>query len=1082
MIDYILIPNYVDNVRNIQSQLLSEFFQSVQPIDNKIPMDAIRRLYIEDREKFIDLTDELTLRGFQFFTEKANNILPTFTLQETNNIIVTSNQDRYKKINWKRLGLSSFIDRFAVQSDLFFHHIPLDGFRYINASIDILELEDEFRHASFEIQEDPARQTVKEIAANHILEHNSTNKEPDTSRTIHEIFNENKYNSFRSYCRRNNLTFLEDITNKHLVEYKNTKGVGNRKFYMVTDKLETYGVQLEGTDVFTLENEEAFNYVVPKQSLAASLITITEAFYENKHNKFVEYCKNEGITTIDEITANHIHEYAKLPGVGTKKVETIMETLNEIADSNQLDEIEIFSTGELYPYVKDLEVSELLEVFHLSSTEAIPVMTVSELENQHIESITALNDKKLLFELSFQLNKLSSPRDTIEKVKSQLKDRELLILKLRFLKQKTLEETGEAFNVTRERIRQLEKKLVNKITSLLHGEKFPLIMRLIAKNNLFIPSDKLIQIIGTEHQDMLAMFKMKDAVLPYSEEIDSFFLESEEKSSFVEKLTGIMEELPSTFNLKDYEETVEEILETDYDLDLKKIIEKYGYHEYGTFYSLNKLKIIDVLELIFKNYIHEPFKLDDSSVEELRNLAKVHFNYQLGDSTRSIEARIRDSENILLVDRFTFQWFEPESIHSELIDQIQSYISARFEEVDVINAEEIFEAFQSKLAPYHITNKLHLYSIVKYFLADKFSIGRGNTLDIYRDNNERLNVEDRIIATIDNLGGTATRDQLEQELKWPRYKIDLAISNSNHIISWEKNTIKLLGALGLTEAEKTELIHVAKKTMENGYTTSGIIFEQILFNKKLAPIIQTKEINSTSKLASIIKSLIPTLKGQNNFLYEEDSEITSFEEVIVHEFREETTRKEIQDFILQHGYKPLMASNLLEKIIENNYFMEIDLGIFYPASNFTISKDVENQLINYIEAQMGEKDYLSLNQIEGYRSALPSIDFRWNPYLIKSILVQKGYRQIKKIHHDYRYDRILLVRADSPITTFNELVYTVLKKEYNGNFHETAIHDFLSDKGIIRQKGSGKEKVLPYEIKHRSDLIEIDSIGIVTLR
>lgn len=58
-------------------------------------------------------------------------------------------------------------------------------------------------------------------------------------------------------------------------------------------------------------------------------------------------------------------------------------------------------------------------------------------------------------------------REKVEEVIDTLSTKEAMVLKMRFGfidgKQKTLEEVGEYFNVTRERIRQIESKSIRKL-------------------------------------------------------------------------------------------------------------------------------------------------------------------------------------------------------------------------------------------------------------------------------------------------------------------------------------------------------------------------------------------------------------------------------------------------------------------------------------------------------------------------------------------------------------------------------------------------------------------------------------------
>ena len=128
------------------------------------------------------------------------------------------------------------------------------------------------------------------------------------------------------------------------------------------------------------------------------------------------------------------------------------------------------------------------------------------------------------------------------------------------------------------------------------------------------------------------------------------------------------------------------------------------------------------------------------------------------------------------------------------------------------------------------------------------------------------------------------------------------------------------------------------------------------------------------------------------------------------------------------------------------------------------------------------KEYISISNLKGYKRRLPDIGFRWNPYLMKTILVMNGYRQITKVYNDYRFDKIVLVKENSLITSFEELVYFVLKNEYDGNMHERDVYEFLMEKGILREQDSPYSKVLPHELKNFDNLVNVDNIGIVTLR
>ncbi|MEH6917669.1 hypothetical protein V7Y60_26705, partial [Priestia megaterium] len=350
-----------------------------------------------------------------------------------------------------------------------------------------------------------------------------------------------------------------------------------------------------------------------------------------------------------------------------------------------------------------------------------------------------------------------------------------------------------------------------------------------------------------------------------------------------------------------------------------------------------------------------------------------------------------------------------------------------------------------------------------------------------KNDNDKLDAETIVVNTIKEIGGSCTKSNLQEILKWPMYRIDLTISNSYKLVPWGENQVILFNDIGLTDEQKAGLLNLVNRSMTDGYTSIGVVYKELMFDRHLSALISQKGIDNKSKLAAIIKILKPTLRGHTNFMYEEGCMFTSFEEVILHHFNEGASRREIQNFALEHGYGDIMAGNLLSRLIEQEELIELDFDLLYPAHAFEISEEAVNQVIHFIEEQMKGKEYISLSNLKGYRRKLPSINFRWNPYLMKSILLKNNYRQINKIYRDYRYDRVLLVKKDSKIQTFEELVHFVLKEEYSGNMHEMNVYDFLVEKGVFREQDYAHNKVLPHEIKGYSNLVNVDNIGIVTL-
>jgi RNA polymerase sigma factor (sigma-70 family) len=1256
MRDYIKFPANVKELNELDSYHIKVLSKKSTVEGNKISLDFLRTLYQYDRTQFFKMVDELSLRGFKFHTEKPNSILPNYSPMISSYIVATENSDRYKSIDLNFFGLSGFLQRFNVKNDLFFHKIPLRGFKLLNARINVADLEEEFIKVGFEISgrqiaSAPVivkQQTVKNetsqnvnslsylykieqfilqtpvhivfkgkefvsflnfckekevielvdvtsdlikefghsygIGLGKVQEVNEVIKEithsslqqlldkfPNHNRSlrsnacneagdlmIEDVFVGNKFNRFLDFCKKKSIRQIGDIEQSHIDIFAGINGVGIKKVQEVVETLQNVvrsflnkdhtglqedtdegmkiknvfqankfitfrrfchskGIQYitdiseEYIDIFgksrgigvgklndVREKLSEINYSpsLGKFSITMELpdtrqvsympgMNISELFFENRFILFRQYCEESHVTSVIEINPAHLEAFSNRPGVGMKKVEDIKELLKTYSSSIQQFTVIEFKDSELYENIKNFKITDLLAASN-GIVSADSLLTIEEINGMDLKELKEHFDVSQVLELQRKLKKAKNPETIVNQLANVLKENEYKILKYRYGEKLTLEETGKHFSVTRERVRQIAKKALKKVKMHLGRNYFYFVVSLFSSSRSIITKEELLAMIGKENEFLAEILKEDVNGFTYFIKLDAYFFTPGKKIKF-DNIDDFMGDLPNFFYFNEYESALDEILksigiENPSIQMIKALIEDYGFKQYGEIFSRTKLSIIDILEILFRNFITVPFRIDEEGYAQIQELAKKHLNYEFSSSVRALDARIRDSDHILLVDRLTFQWFDSESFDQTIITKIDAYLKKRLKETNIINIEEVYNEFEADLQHLKINNKLHLYSIVRFYLDEDYIIGKGNTLNIFKNDADKINIEDSLLKTIQSFGGYCDKSQLQEILQWQPYKLDLGISSSKKLMSWGTNKVITFDHIGLTNRDKENLIQLTRRNIKEGFTTSGVLFREMKFDPNLASLISTKGIDDNGKLSSIIKILVPEINGHSNFLYEEGCKFTSFEEVIIDRFNSETSRKELQNFAIEFGYREVMAANILKKLLEHRSFVEIDVDKLYPESQMNIPDSVINELCHFVEEARAGKEYVSLSNLKGYKRRLPMIQFRWNPYLMKSILVTNGYRQITKIMSNYRYDNIILVKENSKITSFEELVHFVLKNEYNGNMHERMVYDFLADKGILREQESPYNKVLPYELKNFDNLVNVDDLGIVTLK
>lgn len=119
--DVLDIPMYY---KNIHKEILSDNIINILQTD---PLEYMRELFIRDNKMFYNLRDELILRGIGFKKGFHNSYLLKRDYQINFILYKVQNTNAFEKIDFSMYGSSNFVERFNIETDLFFHNVPWEG-------------------------------------------------------------------------------------------------------------------------------------------------------------------------------------------------------------------------------------------------------------------------------------------------------------------------------------------------------------------------------------------------------------------------------------------------------------------------------------------------------------------------------------------------------------------------------------------------------------------------------------------------------------------------------------------------------------------------------------------------------------------------------------------------------------------------------------------------------------------------------------------------------------------------------------------------------------------------------------------
>lgn len=1086
--------SYFD-VRN--SKIVSDFFnmQKIDYNEKSFSLNALRNYYRYDRINGSYLIEELALRGYTFNTNNESSFLPrSFDPKK----IIRINHDTkncFKKINFNIMGLSGIVQKYSIDSDLFFDYIPLEGFLILNNNISIDMVENEFKNAGFVVE--------------------AINK--NTSINVIDIINLSKLGKLSDIFKEKAIFNIEDLCehfDEIITKIPNLNKYDVKKLKLITEWFDKdYRIKdfrnVFISDYFNFRNVK-FDHYCTKNNYTEVIDLIADLNIYNfdkdvvlYYETFVAYLKTYYFLNIEsEIGSIEIKE---IPNLGTRNtIDLLYESgIRTIKDLLKADLYNMSGLGKgkiinievsLFDFINNpiretinkhaiqeslynIKIDDLFKESGLSSftdyCEKNNYIYVRDLVGHDLSSIlksikmlgkTKTNEitKKLMDE---KYN-VPSPGELVKILYSEAiennKDLYSIVFE-RIIHNKTLEELGNENNVTRERIRQQEAKGLRILRSVSN-----IFYDIVLKNSNYICIDAIIldEIFNDINESTIMFDILKNrSEFYHNEYIDKIFIVDNfpECNIFFSEIEAILngededskdfttlEEINNKINRIINKYSLDKYLTCD---DFNKMIDNCNYKQVGNMFMKKGIYIHDIFSNILKEYFPDGMTFDEKNCDLMKQKYFEITGEKSDLSVRNLTAKLQRENDVVLRGPNTYIHIDNVKIDNNLLEVIRKYILHLFEHEGVpsIYSDKIYNVFKEELNSYGIDNYSYIYGVLRYYYPEEFVY---NNFWIAKNGNKGVT---RDLALVDYLkNDTNYNEGIPKEkiislfgLSGP-FLLNLTFNSTEIHECHNKENLIYYDNYRLSDKLLEKIENYIENNIDSQY---GYISLKHLLNKFNIYLEEEKIIDEYT-LGNALKKYLTNYFISGLYVCKEQTDANLDEYFFFDLYLNNNdiiTRKGYELYAEEKG----IYANRIYDVLKNRFDKLYQINITDFTSDIGISSEVISEIYNLIDRNMDGKKYIPLSDLKknGDLFRMPRIEYSWNEYLLRSVLIKNPSDKyiIIDIPGPMLYtEKGILVRKDLNIKNYIDfLVYVYNEKNYYLIDNVNQLYKELQSKGLI---------------------------------
>lgn len=547
-------------------------------------------------------------------------------------------------------------------------------------------------------------------------------------------------------------------------------------------------------------------------------------------------------------------------------------------------------------------------------------------------------------------------------------------------KRKTLAEIGEKLNITRERVRQIENKWIEKISKI--QNKYKKIIKCLYRNinsneNNFIVVDDLENYIHNEQVllFLIIILELGRTGIKYDNNYKIIF---DEKQNSLE---GLMQE---------QREKLEDIIPADEIRTPNALQSKILEKEYRLYQNKIWVKrTINVSEIYINELGNSFINGYDIGNDEDYNKFVEKIKSKYGEieipSSRAIVGLITRS-NFIQINKATYTAREYAiKLNEAFVEEIIDFV---LQNGPIVAYSLIYEKFKKKLDKIGVDNRYYLKGLLDEKLPKEFNTGR----DFINTNSEKITSVFEVGKEIfKSFPGEFSIDDLREKmpgLQKGNYENYARIEEKNGLIRLGTKRFIYFDKLNINNEIIKELklyIEQLFKQLNSNVITSKKIYSSLNFlNKELLSKLNIKSQYGDFALFSIIQYLYKDYYYNRPYISLEENEISTYSLIKDYALSlEKINYNKIKEYIQKMNMGGLYSYlNFIEDISDE--YIQISVDELIRKEKFNISDEDLEKIHNLLE-QVLKRGSLKTENFDGY-FMLPKLGKSWNQYLLVGII------------------------------------------------------------------------------------------------